>query len=234
MRKVGIITALRAEARCITTMHLSINQAMPIGEQAVLQLSGMGADAARNAAENLCRQGADALVSFGVAGALIPGLKPGDLILPHAIHAESLIPVDAAWCERLRLQLPADLTVIDGIIANSETTVTTEQAKRELAKATGASAVDMESAAIATIAAQNGIPFIAVRTIVDPLYFSPPSILLSAIHPDGSVKPWQLAALLLKGSVNIATLLRMGSAMKMAQQTLSRVIHSVGVGLASV
>jgi len=63
MRKVGIITALRAEARCITTMHLSINQAMPIGEQAVLQLSGMGADAARNAAENLCLQGADALVS---------------------------------------------------------------------------------------------------------------------------------------------------------------------------
>lgn len=233
MTEIGIVTALRAEASCITALRLAVNEAIPVGDQSLLQLSGMGADAARSAAENLCRHGVKGLVSFGVAGALIPGLKPGDLILPHTIHAGDLLPVDAEWRGRLRQKLPADLTVIDGIIASSATTVTNEQAKRELAKATGASTVDMESAAIATIAAQNGIPFIAVRTIVDPLYFSPPSILLSAIYPDGSVKPWQLTALLLKGSVNIATLLRMGSAMKMAQQTLSRVIYSAGAGLAS-
>jgi hopanoid-associated phosphorylase len=234
MSVVGLVTALRAEASCVTSARVPFNQVLSLNEQSSLWLSGMGAAAASTAAQGLCRHGVVALASFGVAGALDARLKPGDLILPDAIQTDTALPVDPAWRERLRQRLPAELTVIGGTIAHSETTVTDEQAKRKLAQTTGACAVDMESAAIAAVAAQNGIPFIAVRVIVDPLHFSPPGVLLSAIHPDGGVKPLQLTALLLGGSVNIATLLRMGSAMKMAQQTLSRVIHSAGVGLASI
>ena len=232
MSVVGLVTALRAEAGCIVSAHIPFNEKVSIDDQTLLWLSGMGGAAARAAAEGLCRQGVTALVSFGVAGALDDRLKPGDLVLPDAIHCGTALTVNLAWRDRLQQRLPSRLTVVNGMIANSEIAVTNEAAKRDLAQTTGACAVDMESAAIAQVAAQAGIPFIVVRTIVDPIQFSPPEALLSAIHPDGSVKPIHLTALLLKRSVRISTLLQMGAAMRAARKTLSQVIESAGARLA--
>jgi adenosylhomocysteine nucleosidase len=232
MSVVGLVTALRAEAGCISSAHIPFNEKVSIDDQTLLWLSGMGGAAARAAAEGLCRQGVTALVSFGVAGALDDRLKPGDLVLPDAIHCGTALTVNLAWRDRLQQRLPAGLTVVNGMISNSEIAVTNEAAKRDLAQTTGACAVDMESAAIAQVAAQAEIPFIVVRAIVDPIQFSPPEALLSAVHPDGSVKPIHLTALLLKRSVRIGTLLQMGAAMRAARKTLSQVIQSAGAGLA--
>jgi len=227
----GLVTALRAEASCILSAHIPFNEKVQVSGHAVLWLSGMGAQAARAAAEGLCQHGATALVSFGVAGALDANLKPGDLVLPDIIHAGEQLPVTTAWRNRLQQMLPADITTVNGILANSTVPLTDEQAKRHLAQATGACAVDMESGAIAEVAAAAGIPFIAVRAIIDPLQFSPPQALLSAVYPDGGVNPVRLLALLLKRSVHVNTLLRMGAGMRAARKTLSRVIQSAGAGL---
>lgn len=70
-----------------------------------------------------------------------------------------------------------------------------------MGEATGACAADMESAAIARVAANAGIPFIAIRAIVDPIYFSPPDALLSAVYPDGGVDFIRLISLLINQSV---------------------------------
>lgn len=232
MTITGVVTALRTEANCVTSARIPFNEKIAINDQTMLWLSGMGGAAARAAAEGLCRQGVTALVSFGVAGALDDRLKPGDLVLPEAIHCGETLPVNLAWRDRLQQRLPIGLTVVNGIIADSEITVTDEPAKRNLAQVTGACAVDMESAAIAQVAIQAGIPFIAVRAIIDPIQFSPPSALLSAVYPDGGVNPVRLTALLLKRSVQVSTLLRMGAAMRAARKTLSQVIQSTGVELA--
>lgn len=202
-----------------------------VNDHAVLWLSGMGAQAARTAAEELCRQGATALVSFGVAGALDSNLKPGDLVLPDAIHADIQLSVNIPWRNRLQQMLPIDITAVNGILANSATPLTSERAKWDLAQATGACAVDMESGAIAKVAAAESIPFIAVRVIIDPVQFSPPQALLGAIYPDGGVNPMRLLTLLLKRSVHLSTLMRMGIGMRAARKTLSRVIQSAGAGL---
>lgn len=228
---IGLITALRAEASCVSSAHVPFNAIMPIDDLAVLWLSGMGAQAARTAAEELHRHGVTALVSFGVAGALSPDLKPGDLVLPDAIHAGAQLPVDVAWRDRLQNLLPADITVQNGILANSDVPLTGTKAKLDLAQATGACAVDMESAAIAAVAAAVGIPFIAVRAIIDPLQFSPPEALLGAVHPDGGVNPIRLTALILKRSVHLTTLVQMGIGMRAARKTLSCVIQLAGPGL---
>jgi hypothetical protein len=119
--------------------------------------------------------------------------------------------------------LPPDLTVVGGTLAASKQVVSTETAKRELANATGACAVDMESGAIAEVAANAGIPFIAVRAITDPLKFSPPAALMSAVYPDGSVNGLRLMNLILRGSVGIGTLMRLGKGMRRACGTLSAV-----------
>lgn len=233
MRVTGLVAALRAEASCISSAYIPFNEKVQVNDHAVLWLSGMGAQAARAAAEGLCQHGATALVSFGVAGALDSNLKPGDLILPDVIHAGKQLPVTTAWRNRLQRMLPIDITVINGILANSAAPLTDEKAKRDLAHATGACAVDMESGAIAEVAATTGIPFIAVRAIIDPLQFSPPQALLSAVYPDGGVNPMHLLALLLKRSVHLSTLMRMGIGMRAARKTLSRVIQSADAGLDS-
>ncbi len=216
----------------MSSARVPFNTIMPVDDLAVLWLSGMGAQAARTAAEGLHQHGVSALVSFGVAGALSPDLKPGDLVLPDAIHMDAQLPVNIAWRDRLQNLLPAEITVRNGILANSDVPLTGTKAKLDLAQATGACAVDMESAAIAAVAAAAGIPFIAVRAIIDPLQFSPPEALLAAVYPDGAVNPIRLTALILKRSVHLTTLMQMGVGMRAARKTLSKVIQSAGTGLA--
>ncbi len=233
MHLVGIVTALRAEAGCIVSARIPFNEVVRINAHSVLWLSGMGALAAQNAAEALCQHSITALVSFGVAGALDPNLKPGDLVLPDAIYADQQWPVNLAWRDRLQQKLAMDVTVVNGVLAHSPEPLTSEKTKQDLAQATGACAVDMESGALAAVAARADIPFIAVRAIIDPVQFSPPQALLSAVYPDGRVNPVRIMTLLLNRSVHLSTLIQMGAGMRAARKTLSRVIQLAGPEMTS-
>src|SRR5687768_7050928 len=184
---VGIVAAMRVEARCITSRRLPFNQRISLGENASIWLCGMGEEAAQEAAEGLRAGGATALMSFGFAGALKSSLRPGDLVLPESIHAGGyLFPVELSWRSRLRKRLPDQLNVAGGVLAVSRNLLTSATAKSDLAHMTGACAVDMESGAVAKVAAQAGLPFLAIRAISDPIDFSPPQVLLEAVRPDGS------------------------------------------------
>ena len=219
-----VITAIRAEAGCIVSRKLPFNQMVHLSDDAAIWVCGMGDSAAQQAVKGLLENGATALVSFGVAGALDASLRSGDLVLPESIHVNGeILPVTAGWRDQLKQLLPAELTVVGGTLAASKQVVSTETAKRELAKVTGACAVDMESGAIAEVAAKAGIPFIVVRAITDPIEFSPPAALLSAVYPDGSVNAMRLISLILRRSVAIGTLIRLGKGMRVASNTLSAV-----------
>src|SRR5438876_11514560 len=110
---------------------------------------GIGAIQAEKAARDL--PDVDVLISAGYAGGIAPPAARG------------LIVVDTAD-PRLDHALPQ---AIRGRIADSQTMVSKRQARVRLAWATGAIAVDMESAAVAKVAGQRGIPFAAVRAITD-------------------------------------------------------------------
>ncbi|MBL0011448.1 MAG: hypothetical protein IPP22_11580 [Nitrosomonas sp.] len=62
-----LVTALRAEANCVSPARIPLNAIMPVDDLTVLWLSGMGAQATRAARQRDC---ISTLVSFGVAGAL--------------------------------------------------------------------------------------------------------------------------------------------------------------------
>ncbi|MDP1558975.1 MAG: phosphorylase [Nitrosomonas sp.] len=224
MEIVGVITAIRAEASCIISKTLPFNQMAGLGNDSVIWLCGMGHSAAREAATGMQAGGVTALVSFGVAGALDSSLRPGDLVLPQWIHTDGQVQsVDLDWRDRLKQRLPSDLSVVGGTLVTSREVLTTQAAKRELAETTGACAVDMESGAIAEVAASAGIPFLAIRAITDPFEFSPPAALLNAVRPDGTVYGLRLLKLLLWQSVSVSTLLRLGKGMRAACGTLSTV-----------
>ncbi|HTZ36987.1 MAG TPA: hopanoid-associated phosphorylase, partial [Stellaceae bacterium] len=96
---------------------------------------------------------AECLVSFGIAGALKPGLRAGDIIL-----STEVVDDDNRWLssDRLRPQitaLAAEIGAIEGPVLGAQIAVATRIDKRRAWKETGAIAVDMESAVVARAAA---------------------------------------------------------------------------------
>lgn len=231
MNLVGIVAAMRIESNCITTRHLPLGEIINLGNDAVICLCGMGENAARNAATKLQAKGATSLISFGVAGALDSKLRPGDLVLPESIYSERLLPVSLAWRDQVQKRLPSHLRVIGGKLATSKKVLTSLIEKREFAKITGACAVDLESGAVAEVAENLDMPFLAIRAISDPIEFSPPLALLDAVNPDGSANLSRILSLLLQRSVTLSILLRLASEVRTARSTLSTVVLHAGVEL---
>ncbi|SCX00602.1 hopanoid-associated phosphorylase [Nitrosomonas eutropha] len=225
--RVGIIVALRAEARCITQRRLTFDRAVALDENLTIRICGMGGAAARRAAADLCNQaGVAGLISFGVAGALDDGLQPGHLVLPESVLADKNYPTDGMWRTSVQHCLPDHINVTCDPLATSDEVLTTEAAKRMFALQSGGCAVDMESGAIAAVAAEKGISFLVIRAISDPVQFSPPAALMDALQPDGSVKPIPLLTLLLKRSLNLNELLHLVPGMQAACRTLKQVAQS--------
>ena len=96
------------------------------------------------------------LVSFGLAGALVSGLEPGTLLTARrVVDAEGTV----LW-EDEPLRVPGALTAI---VCDAGRIVDDPVERRELARSTGAAAVDTESATLAATGRLAGV----VRAISD-------------------------------------------------------------------
>lgn len=136
--------------------------------------TGVGPARAADGLARLIRADRPALiVGAGLCGALVPGMRLGDLVLPgEAATPEGEIEtlaLDERLCDLARRFAEArggtawvgDRMVSVGRIAS------TPADKRELARRLGASAVDQETFAWARVAQGAGIPFLAVRVVLD-------------------------------------------------------------------
>ena len=145
------------------------------------------------------------IISFGVAGGLAEGLRPGDWVVASAVaEAQGSRPTDAAWSKKL---LNAIAGAHHAPVIGVDMPVSDPAKKRELRRLTGAAAVDMESHIVARLAAANGLAFTALRVIVDPAHRAIPRAALKGMGPgpqaDGAAvvrdlfaRPSQLALLL--------------------------------------
>jgi len=119
-----------------------------------LTCGGMGAEAARRAAEAAIALYQPAIViSAGFAGGVSPLLQAGQLLTPRHV-------IDATDGSR------TDAGVGDGILVTFETVADAQQ-KAKFGDAFGAHAVDMEAAAVARAAEAHGIKFLACKVISD-------------------------------------------------------------------
>jgi adenosylhomocysteine nucleosidase len=128
---------------------------------------------------------AQCLVSFGIAGALKPGLKPGDIVL-----STEVIDEDRRWIagESLRVRLPElveEIGAIEGPVLGAQIVLATEADKRRAWQETGAIAVDLESVAVARAGAALGIPFLVLRAIADPATRALPPAALVPLSAEG-------------------------------------------------
>jgi hypothetical protein len=125
-------------------------------------------------------------------------------------------------------QLIGDDEVVDGDLAESAEPVTTVAGKRTLYETSQASAVDMESAAIAAEAARADIPFIALRAIADPADRRIPRVALAALRPDGTASPMRAVTRALARPQDVVPLVRLGLDSRAAFATLRRVLVRTG------
>jgi adenosylhomocysteine nucleosidase len=247
----GVVAALGFEARCLGTRRRRGGGLSSLHDGSLVSISGMGADNATRAARTLVAAGAGALLSWGVAGALDPSLDCGTIVLPSAVlrrcggpGAFTLLRHETCrtWRERLLGALQGSGRVVSGALISSATPVAQAALKARLLHETGAVAVDMESAAVAEVAAQHGLPFIAVRVILDTAADSLPESVLRALAPAGSSGRAHTAPLLwalLRRPSDLSSLLRLAAQYRLARRCLrdcarraapTRLIDSPGQG----
>jgi hopanoid-associated phosphorylase len=180
---IGIVVGMLSEA-----------DLLPTG--LAVAVSGGRPAKARVLADRLLAEGAAGLISFGIAGGLSPALRPGDLVVgTGVVTADGIVAADAAWCRRLGQALPEALA---GLIQGENDIAATPGHKAALFAASGALAVDLESAAVALACRRAGKPFAAIRAIADPAGRSLPSLALDALDEDGRALPMKVAAGLLR------------------------------------
>jgi adenosylhomocysteine nucleosidase len=225
LNSAGVVAALAAEAR-------TLGSTLPRGGEAyarlpggmLLAVGGIGEAAAAAAAERLVEAGADALVSWGMAGGLDPSLEAGVVCLPHEVIAPdgTHYPTAREWRETLAPLIAAGHRVARGSLLTSVLPLATVFAKGAAHRNTGAVAVDMESSAVARTARTHGLPFIAVRAIVDTAKdVVPPAV--SAASESGQVRIGRLLLGLLRSPADLMPLLRLATRYRAATGSLQAV-----------
>jgi len=231
---IGVVAALPLEARFLVGRMLDPAERAELRDCAGwIQLCGIGREKALHAAQSLLDAGASALVSWGTAAGLDPALAAGTLVLPQCVIGadEYMFPVDQAWRSRLHDRVAGHVATSGGLLLESLSVFTHPSQKKALAKRAGAAAVDMESAAVAQVANQVGVPFMAVRVIADQAMTAVPLSALAAVDDFGRVHVLRLVASLLAHPEELPALIVLWRAFRAAQRTLSTVAEQAGPGL---
>lgn len=178
MFDVAIFTALGWERRAVTEALRAVEPAgrprtwrgrLADGASCLVVQTGIGP--ARAAAAAAAAPPAGAFLACGCAGALVDWLVAGDLVAAESVIAlgadgrpdERLPGVGAglaAWAAGRGFRVHA------GALVASPVVLGTAAAKAALG-ATGALAVEMESGALAAAARARGVPFAALRAVLD-------------------------------------------------------------------
>jgi adenosylhomocysteine nucleosidase len=122
------------------------------------------------------------VVSFGVAGALVPGLEPGDLVTATRIVAED----GATLWEGEPLRVTGARAVV---VCAASSLVDDPGERASLAKRTGAAATNLESGALAATGRLAGVLWAVSDTAANPV-----GRVGRAVTPAGGVKWAALAA----------------------------------------
>ncbi len=132
---------------------------------------------------------ADAIVSWGLTGALRDDLNIGDWVIGTGVSGGFELDCDADWQARVLAAFPSAHSGrfhADGLLADAP-------AKRLLGLG-GATAVDMESHIAARVAAAHGLPFAILRVVSDRVDDEMPPAVLVSMGPKGRTAYARVAA----------------------------------------
>lgn len=212
-RKIGIVTGLASESD--VAMELLADTAL----QAEIVCAGASAGRASALTRELVTGGCEALLSFGIAGALAPELDCGDLIVAHGVRdaAGSDLPTDPDWRGLLTIALERNILPYREVAILGSPRPLRQPAEKAAAFAeSGCAAVDVESAAVGEAAAAAGLPFLAVRAIADRAADSLPALVENAVKPDGQPDVGRALTALLRHPGDIPATIRLARQTELA------------------
>ena len=220
---IGLVVALPAEARALIGRgrwqhaegHLFRRSRLNNRTRLVVVRSGLGMKNAFLASQWLVAEGVGALGVAGVSGGLNPDLEPGDLVLADSIIQESDNTCQQVWegnskfVEIVYTALIAKgIPAYRGAIITAQKPVLSARNKQALFTKTNALVADMESAAVATVANNAGLPFFALRTVCDVAARSIPREIFDCLNQAGNVRLFHLFRMLLLRPTLVSDLLR--------------------------
>lgn len=254
---IGVVAALRAEARVLTRATDKMIQGLPAKGRIVVRQSGIGLQAARRQAEQLAGI-SELLVSFGVSGGLHPALKTGDLVLSdrvltwdpelsstaakrqnnkpglHKLSPTQDLPLSFGGADTGLINYIAEkfrennILFYQGPILYTPKPISTTASKLSAHRMTGALAVDMESRAVCEVAAEAGLPFFCLRAVCDPADQTVADALLTAIDEQGNPRIGYLLAHLVWRPWLLRDMIRMASQFRRALIALETAWLPVG------
>lgn len=227
----GIVVALPEELKTLTSKRIDKGHCVFIADKLLVAYSGAGYNNAALATELLISKGATQLMSWGCAAALSTLLKSGDLVLPDSLIDvdDKVMLVDQAWHDYAKSFLMSFTNVKVGKLTESTTIISSSREKQQLELITGSIALDMESIAIAKVAEKKGLPFLAIRVIVDPVNMDLPRAVSYALSPDGYIILHKLILFLILHPIELSGLIRLGLYFNNAQSTLKRIAKQLEI-----
>jgi adenosylhomocysteine nucleosidase len=201
MAGLGIICGMEAEAAALGPWREDI--------EVSVRISGARPDRAEEQALDLIEKGATALLSWGIAGALAPGLQSGQVLRPSIVLAPG----------GLRYEVGLE-PGSDGILVGMDHLVRTPAEKKGLRAASNAISVDMESHRVAKVAHLRKVPFGVIRVVSDPAERYLPKIAENALNEQGRPKIGAVLWSILGRPSDLPMLLQAGQDSKRALKVL--------------
>jgi adenosylhomocysteine nucleosidase len=162
------------------------------------------------------------ILSVGFSGALREGIGIGDIVIANGV-------TDHTGRQRLAIDvgMQPDRGLHVGHLCTTDHIVRLISEKRELAAATGAIAVDMESFGVAQVCQERRTRFMAVRSISDDLKADLPPEVLAILGPKGTVRAGALFGSLLSRPNFMKDLWRMREQAQRAADQLGKVLPDI-------
>ena len=191
---LGIITALDTERDAVLSQMEAVKESQTAGmrffegtlygRKAVVAESGVGkVMAAAGTAIMLTRWPVRELLNIGIAGGLVEGMQPLDLVLSQSLVQADFDSSAVDGPEGLGIAAPADPQMVErarkaaerlhiptytGLIASQDLFLARpDDIKRLLERFPETRAAEMEGAAVASVAQAFGVPCLVVRAISD-------------------------------------------------------------------
>ncbi len=203
---IAFVTGLRAEAR------LAGVDAFP---------GGGDTEGATRAASAALAAGAQAFISFGLAGGLSPDARAGTLVIPRVVRVGGGgLATDVALSEAL-----GGFTC--DVLLAGERAVAGRAEKARLWQETGADAVDLESGAVARTAAAACVPFAVLRVVCDPAWRDLPPAALVALDGSGAIGLGRVLASLARQPSQLGRLLALARDATRARRALRQRIATL-------
>lgn len=188
-----IIGALEPELASLRK-SLRRKEPLPVDVQAI----GIGRESAAAGVDRLLGvHGGDegaGLLLLGFAGGLDPALKAGDLLMPTCYYHESgdWFSADAQMWQQARVAAQeSGLHVVLGNSLTVDCLAATPEDKRLLYRQHQVGSVNMEDYWVAEAASRAGVPFLAVRAVLDPVHQELPGYVLELTgRPFGAAARW--------------------------------------------